>query len=177
MKKTFLLFLVILLARNGFSQVKNNIARSAITFQAKNMGIGVNGTIGGLEADIQFNPASLTTSTINTSVDVTTLNTDNDSRDEHLKGVDFFDLAHYPKITLKSISFKHKNGNNYSGQFNLYIKGKTKQLEIPFSYEDKGSSAIFKGSFKINRLDFGIGDSSIILSNEVIVNIEAETSK
>ncbi len=177
MKKSTFLFIIIFIACKGFPQLKNSIKRSVITFQAKNMGIAVNGTIGGLEADIQFNPASLATSTINTSVDVNTLNTDNDSRDEHLKSADFFDLAHYPKITLKSVSFKHKSGSNYTGQFNLCIKGKTKLIEVPFSYEDKSSSAIFKSNFKINRLDFGIGGSSIILSNEVIINIETETSK
>lgn len=141
------------------------------------MGINVSGSMSGLQADLQFNQASLASNVINASVDANTINTDNDSRDEHLKSADFFDVARYPKITLKSVSLRHKSGNNYSGTFNLEIKNKTKQIEIPFIYTETGNSATFKGSFKINRLDFGIGDSSLILSNEATVSIEAEISK
>jgi len=140
------------------------------------MGIGVSGTVGGLLADVQFNPANLASSTISASVDANTINTDNSSRDEHLKGEDFFDVSHFPKIAMKSVSFKHKSGNNYSGLFNLTIKGKTKQVEIPFSFIQKGSTGTFKGGFKMNRLDFGIGDSSLVLSDDVTVSIEADVS-
>ncbi len=138
------------------------------------MGIAVDGAIGDLQANVQFNPANLQTSTVEASVDVNTINTDNSSRDEHLKSEDFFDIAHYPKITLKSVLFKHKSGNNYTGSFNLTIKNKTKLVEVPFIFTQKGNEMAFKGSFKLNRLDFGIGDSSLVLSDEVTVNIDAE---
>jgi len=177
MKKNILLLIITFSVYSGFSQVKNSISRSTISFHIKNMGIGVNGTISGLQADIKFVPTDLVTSTIEASVETNTINTDNDSRDEHLKNADFFDISHYPKITLKSVSFKNKNGKNYLGIFNLTIKGKTKQVEIPFSYDETGSIAKFESSFKLNRLDFGVGDSSLILSNEVTVNIVAEASK
>jgi polyisoprenoid-binding protein YceI len=175
MKKVFLpLLIIIIIASAGFTSINSTVTRSAITFQTKNMGIGVSGTVGGLLADVLFNPANLAASTITASVDPSTINTDNSSRDEHLKGEDFFDVPHFPKITMKSVSFKHKSGNNYSGLFNLTIKGKTKQLEIPFSYIPKGNTGTFKGSFKMNRLDFGIGDTSLVLSDDVTVNIEVE---
>jgi polyisoprenoid-binding protein YceI len=177
MKKIALLFIITLSACSGFSQVKTSISRSTISFHIKNMGISVDGTISGLQADIKFIPADLLTSTIEASVETKTINTDSDSRDEHIKNADFFDIAHYPKIILKSVSFKHKNGKNYLGMFNLTIKDKTKLVEIPFSYDETGNTAKFEGSFKLNRLDFGVGDSSLILSNEVVVNIEAETGK
>jgi polyisoprenoid-binding protein YceI len=107
-------------------------------------------------------------------VDVNTINTDNSDRDDHLKSDVFFYAAHYPKITVRSVSLKHKSGNNYTGQFNLTIKDKVKTIEIPFSCVQKGNTMAFKGSFKINRLDFGVGESSMILSNDVTVNIDAE---
>ncbi len=141
------------------------------------MGIGVTGTLGGLQLESKFNPADLASSSINASVETNTINSDNSSRDEHLHKEEFFDVAHYPKITLKSISFTHKSGNNYVGQFNLTIKDKTKQVEIPFTYTDKGSSASFNGAFKINRLDYGVGGNSLILSNDVNITIVAEISK
>jgi polyisoprenoid-binding protein YceI len=174
MKKIIAPLFIIMIASAGFTLVKSTVTRSAITFKTKNMGVGVDGTIGGLQADIQFNAANLSSSTIGASVDANTINTDNSSRDDHLKGEDFFDVPHYPKISIKSVSFKHKSSNNYTGQFNLTIKGKTKLIEIPFTFIEKGNTQVFKGNFKLNRLDFGVGDSSLVLSDEVTVDIEAE---
>jgi polyisoprenoid-binding protein YceI len=173
MKKTIIPFLIIIIASFGFAPA-NTVTRSAITFQTKNMGIGVSGSIGGLQVNVQFNTTNLASSTIEASVDANTINTDNSSRDDHLKSDEFFDVAHYPKIAIKSVSFKHKSGNNYTGQFNLTIKGKTKLLEIPFTIAGKGNTLAFKSSFKLNRLDYGIGESSMILSDDVTVYIDAE---
>lgn len=177
MKKNLVFIIVITFLSTSVSLAQNTIAHAAISFKIKNLGINTNGTIGGLQANVHFNPSDLTTSTLEASVDVTTLNTDNSSRDEHLKSEDFFDLAHYPKITLKSISFKHKSGNNYSGIFNLTIKDKTKQMEIPFTYADKGTNVAFNSAFKLNRLDFGVGGNSLVLSDDVFVTIDAEVGK
>lgn len=138
------------------------------------MGIGVDGSIGGLQATIHFNPNNLAEASVEASVDVKTINTDNSLRDEHLKSDEFFDEGHYPKISLKSVLIKHKTGNKYSGQFNLTIKNKTKTIEIPFTYTAKSDVSDFTGSFKINRLDYGVGDSSLTLSDEVTISIDAE---
>jgi polyisoprenoid-binding protein YceI len=126
MKKFILPLFIITIVTAGFTLLKSTVTRSVITFQAKNMGIGVGGSIGGLQADVRFNTSNLIASTIEASVDAGTINTDNSSRDDHLKGEDYLDVLHYPKITMKSVSFKHKSGNNYTGQFNLTIKGKNK---------------------------------------------------
>lgn len=173
MKKFLLPILLVIITTTAFTFVKTTITRSAITFKIKNMGIGTGGSVSGLQADVNFNPADPSSSTIEASVDAVSINTDNSSRDEHLRSEDYFDAARYPKITLKSVSFKHNSGNNYTGQFNLTIKGKTKQVEIPFTYTQTGNAAAFKGSVKLNRLDYGVGSSSMILANEVTVNIEA----
>ncbi|MDB4921191.1 YceI family protein [Mucilaginibacter sp.] len=173
MKKFLLPILLIIITTTAFTYINSTITRSVITFKTRNMGIGVDGTISGLQADVHFNPSDPATSTIDASVDANSINTDNSSRDEHLRGEDYFDVAHYPKITLKSVSFKHKNGDNYTGQFNLNIKGKSKLVDIPFTYTQTGNTSSFKGSFKLNRLDYGIGSSSLVLADEVTVNIDA----
>jgi polyisoprenoid-binding protein YceI len=174
MKRVFAPVILLLLVSITSAQVKTTVGKFAITFQIKNLGINTDGSIGGLQANIQFDPIHLNTSSIEASTDVNTINTDNDTRDSHLKSDEYFDAAHYPKIIIKSVSFKHKSGNNYTGIFNLTIKDKTKSIEMPFSYTETGNTAVLKGSFKINRLDFGVGDKSFVMSNDVFVNIEAE---
>lgn len=175
MKKLLPLIVILFFVTTAFAQVKVNKAK--VTFQIKNLGINTNGFFGNMQANIQFDPANLATSTIEATVDVNSINTDNDTRDEHLRSDEFFDAAKYPKIAMKSVSFKHKSGNNYSGQFNLTLKNRTKAFDVPFTYIAPGNNGTFKGSFKLNRLDFGVGEKSLVLGNEVTVSIEVETEK
>jgi polyisoprenoid-binding protein YceI len=157
-----------------FAQSK--VTKSAVTFKIKNLGFNVEGTFSGFKADINFKP-KFAGSSIEASVASNTINTDNESRDNHLKSEDYFDVAKYPRITLKSVSFKHKSGSNYTGSFNVTIKDKTKLIEIPFTYIEAGNTATFKGDFQVLRTDFGIGGKNLILSNEANVSVEAEISK
>lgn len=174
MKNIFAFIVLILTGYSTVLHAQDAVTRSAITFEIKNLGITTGGSIGGLITRAHFTPANLSASTLEASVDVNTINTDNSSRDEHLRSADFFDVARYPKITLKSVAFRHKSGNNYVGTFILTIKGKSKQIDFPFTFVDKENTVEFKGTFKINRLDFGVGSESVILSNDVIVNIDCE---
>ena len=141
------------------------------------MGIATGGAFGGLVVKDHFAPNNLNASSLEASIDVATVNTGSSGKDEHLRTEDFFDVARYPKISLKSVAFKHKSGNNYTGTFTLTIKDKSKQIEMPFTYLEKGNIVEFKGTFKINRLDFGVGSSSMILSDEVKINIDCEEKK
>lgn len=177
MKKTALFITLLLLVNCAIAQVKHTVTKNTITFQIKNLGFQTGGNISGLQADIQFDPANLGVSTIGSTVDVNSINTDNDMRDEHLKSDAFFDVAKYPHITMKSVSIKHKSGDNYVGQFNVTIKAKTQLISVPFTYIASGNTASFKGSFKMKRSDFGVGDSSLTLSDDVTVLIDVETSK
>jgi len=177
MKRIVVLTGIILAACSGALYAQSAVTRSSITFEIKNMGITTGGSIGGLVTKVHFTPENLNASTIEASVDVNTINTDNSSRDEHLRSEDFFDVLRFPKISLKSVVFKHKGGNNYTGTFVLTIKDKSKQIEMPFTFLDKEGTVEFKGTFKINRLDFGVGSSSLILSDELAVKIDCEEKK
>ncbi len=177
MKKFFVFTLLISAIWTCTLYAQNSVTRSSITFEIKNMGITTGGSFGGLVTKVHFTPANLNASTLEASVDVATINTDNSTKDEHLRSEDFFDAVRYPKISLKSVAFKHKSGNNYVGTFTLTIKDKSKQIELPFSFLDKGNAIEFKGAFKINRLDFGVGSSSMILSDDVTIKIDCEEKK
>nr|WP_067059166.1 YceI family protein [Mucilaginibacter sp. L294] len=169
MKNIIAAIALLIISTTAFSQTKN-ISNAKVSFEIKNLGIKTGGTIGGVQGTIAFDPAALATSKIEATADVNTINTDNSMRDEHLKKDDYFDVAKYPAISLSSVSLKKKGGNNFTGQFNITIKGKTKLVDVPFSYADNA----FKGSFKINRKDFAIGGSSMTMGDEVTINFEAK---
>lgn len=176
MKSLLLYITLVCFSTLTFAQTKHTVKQSTVTYEVKNMGFKSSGKLGGLEATILFDRDHLATSTIEASVDTKTIDSDNDMRDNHLKKEEYFDVEHYPKITMKSVSFKQKGGSNYIGEFDINIKGKTKRIDLPFTYITSGSTAVFKGSFKINRLDFAIGDKSVVLSNEVAVSLNVETA-
>jgi polyisoprenoid-binding protein YceI len=176
MKKLVLYVLLLCFTTYTYAQAKHTVAQATVSYEIKNMGFKTTGTIAGFKANILFDKEHLSTSSIEASVDTRTINSEDDMRDAHLKKEEYFDVDHYNTINMQSVSFKAKNASNYIGEFNVTIKGKTKLVELPFTYVVSGSKAVFKGSFKINRLDFAIGDKSMVLSNEVTVNLNVETA-
>ncbi|GAA4332339.1 YceI family protein [Mucilaginibacter gynuensis] len=177
MKKFGFLLVCAFIMSSAYAQTKTTITRQVVRYEVKNMGITTEGKFSDLQADIKFTPAQLATSSIEASIDANSINTENTKRDEHLRSEKFFDVAHYAAITLKSVSFQQKSGNNFKSKFNLTIKGKTKAVDVTFTYTETGNTASFKGSFKINRNDFNVGGSSMVLSDEVTVFIEADITK
>ncbi|MBD1393939.1 YceI family protein [Mucilaginibacter glaciei] len=177
MKRLCIALLILTAGNAAFAQLKNNVTRSNIRFEIKNLGIKTGGVIEKMEAEIKFDPANLAASKIEAVADATTINTDNNMRDRHIKDEDYFDVVKYPKITMSSVSFTQKGGNNYVGKFNITIKDKTKLVDLPFTYTVAAGAAQFKGSFKINRRDFGVGGGTFTLSNETTIFIEADTPR
>jgi polyisoprenoid-binding protein YceI len=160
--------ILLTLPAHTFAQTKQQVSSSKITFKIKNAGIYVDGTLSGLEADIQFDGKNLKNSKMVASVKTSTINTENNGRDKHLKADDYFDVAKYPKITFATSNFAESQSGNFIGYFDVTIKDKTKKVTIPFTFKNN----TFSGNFTINRLDFGVGSSSIVLGNEVKVNLE-----
>jgi polyisoprenoid-binding protein YceI len=166
---TVMINLILLnLPAHTFAQTKQQVSSSKITFKIKNAGIYVDGTLSGLEADIQFDGKNLKNSKMVASVKTSTINTENNGRDKHLKADDYFDVAKYPKITFATSNFAESQSGNFIGYFDVTIKDKTKKVTIPFTFKNN----TFSGNFTINRLDFGVGSSSMVLGNEVKVSLE-----
>jgi polyisoprenoid-binding protein YceI len=177
MKKLCFIIIVLITNAQSFAQVKHAVTKSAVTYEIKNMGINTSGKFKTLETNITFDPNNLAASNIEAAIDVNSIDSDNAMRDNHLKAEDYFDTAKYPKINMKSTAFKKKAGNNYVGIFNVTIKGKTKPVEVPFTYTESSNVALFKGSFKINRKEFGVGGNSMVLADDATINLVVETSK
>lgn len=173
----FLLLLATFFIPAAFAQTDQKATSSAVAFKIKNMGIGTEGKFGGLKANINFDKDHLDQSSIEASVDTRTLDSDNSMRDNHLKKEEYFDVEKYPEIRMKSVSFNHQKNENYTGIFDVTIKGKTKRIKVPFSYTENGSNNLFKGTFTINRSDFNIGGKSMVLADDALVAVTVETTK
>jgi len=175
MKKIMMLLLIIGTANISRAQYKPVEQGSTLKFTIKNLGFGVDGSFTGFEGTINFNPQNLAASNFDVTVSATTVNTDNSLRDEHLKGNSFFDVKNYPRIKLTSTQITNVKSGTYMFNGLLTMKGKTKPIKFPFEATQSGDGFVFKGSFKMNRKDFGVGGTSTVSDElEVMINVIAK---
>jgi polyisoprenoid-binding protein YceI len=121
------------------------------------------GTFKGLRGTINFDQNNLNQSGFDVTIDVNTINTGNSLKDKHAKAESFFYADKFPLIKFQSIKIE-KSGNSYSVNGNLTIKQTTKNVSIPFSFENTNNEGKFKGNFSINRSDYdlkkmGVGET------------------
>lgn len=153
------------------------INSSSVTFKIKNAGFTVDGSFGKVSAKIIFDLTKNYGNSIEAQLESSSINTGNSTRDGHLKKKEYFDVNSFPFISMKATSFgKEKNGN-YKGYFKLTLKNMSKDIVVPFTFNVTDNKAVLNGSFTINRLDFGVGESSIILSNNVTISISVNVIK
>lgn len=145
---------------------------SKVHFVIRNFGIKTGGDFKGLKGTIKFLPANLPASAFDVTIDAATIDTDNESRDEHLRKDEYFDVATYKTIAFKSTKVVlSSTAGRYYVFGNLTIKGVTKPVEFGFGATPKDGGYLFDGEFKINRRDFGVGGSSTTMSDNLTVTL------
>jgi polyisoprenoid-binding protein YceI len=153
---------------------------SKIHFTIKNFGIKTGGDLSGVKGEINFFTSDLAACRFNITVDAATVDTDNGSRDRHLKGSEYFNVEKFPLISISSTRID-KTNKTESGFYyftgNLTMRGITKPLAFPFHVEKVNDTYLFTGDFEINRLDFEVGDKSAVLSNTVNVSLSVLAKK
>ena len=109
------------------------------------------------------------------SLDVDSINTNQEQRDAHLRGEEFFDAAKFPHIKFESTSFVKTGGNEYKITGNLTVKDVTKPVTLEAEY---GGSAVdfygnhkvgFEVSGKINRKEFGLTWGAVTEAGSIVV--------
>jgi polyisoprenoid-binding protein YceI len=144
----------------------------------------VRGEFGKTEGTVVIDPADLTKSTVEATIDATSIDTRDAKRDDHLRNADFFDVAKFPKITFKSTKVE-KAGEGLKVTGDLTMKGVTKsvvldvagptaEIKDPWGNTRRGLSA----TTKINRKDFGVSyGPDAVVSDVVAITIDAELLK
>ena len=175
MKKIALFLAVSMSGELQQVQYKPANSGSSVQFKIKNMGFNVSGRFTGLDGNIAFDPARPTEASFDVSIDANTINTDNETRDNHLRGDSYFDVQRFPRIRFQSAKVTPSSKKNVYFLFGrLTIKGQAKDISFPFSVAASGTGYLFTGSFNINRKDFGVGGTSIISDNlEVSLSVLA----
>ena len=117
----------------------------------------VKGTFKEVVSQCNFNPKDLNQSSISGHAIISSVDTDNSTRDGHLQGVDWFDAGHYPKIEVNSNSFEKLSPLTYKGNFTITMKGTSMEKDIQFTISDAVNPKYITASFSLKLSDFSIG--------------------
>lgn len=172
MKNIFLaLALIVLSVNSSIAQQKSwktDPAHSAVKFNVTHLVISeVEGNFTQFEGSITSNGNDFTDAKIDFTVDASSVNTENERRDGHLKSDDFFNAEKFPKLTFKSVSMKKGKGKNFILTGDLTIRDVTKRVEFDVKHggvikDGYGNiKAGFKATATVNRFDYGLKWNSI----------------
>jgi polyisoprenoid-binding protein YceI len=152
-------------------------AHSSANFSVKHMMIAkVHGSFHKLSAVLRLDRANPANSSVEATIDASTVNTNEPKRDDHLRSPDFFDVAKYPTLSFKSKRFEAAGGDNYRVIGDLTLHGVTKEVALdveagademkdPYGNIKIGASA----TTKINRKEFGLGWNAALETGGVLV--------
>lgn len=130
---------------------------SSVTFVGEQQGGKFNGKFEEFTATIDFDPASPAAGSIVGVVVLESVDTRDYDRDASLVEADWFDIANHPEARFESTSIEAAGGGNFVAHGNLTLKGKTRPVDLTFTFGVNGSAASFDGKLMVNRFDFNVG--------------------
>jgi polyisoprenoid-binding protein YceI len=164
-------------------------SHSMAQFKVRHMMANVVGQFRDFDANISMDRANPAKSTVEFTIQATSIDTGNTNRDEHLRSADFFDVGKFPTISFKSTSIKAKAKDQYDVTGDLTMHGVTKSVTLPvtflgFGKDGRGNE---KGGFEIettlDRKDFGViwnrnlDEGGVLLGDDVKISINLEVGK
>jgi polyisoprenoid-binding protein YceI len=189
MRSRILLVLGTLFAGQGLASTwKIDDAHTEAGFSVRHMMVSnTKGRIGGVEGTVVLDDKDVTKSTVEVSLDVKTINTNEPKRDDHLRSPDFFDVQKYPKMTFVSTKVEKVDANNLKVTGKLTIKDKTNvvvlKVEGPTAAHKDPWGNIRRGisaTTEINRKDYGLTwnkaleTGGVVVGDQVKISIDAE---
>jgi polyisoprenoid-binding protein YceI len=161
-------------------------AHSEVDFSILHMGLAhVNGRFGNIGGAITYNEADITKSTVNVTIDITSIDTGVSGRDNDLKSENVFDAAQFPTATFVSTGVA-KSGSGLTVNGNLTLHGVTKPVTLtvegptgPVSGMDHKPHAGFSATTTISRTAFGVAAKypTAMIGDDVKLTIELDVAK
>ena len=167
-----------------------------INFTVKHFFTPVTGTFKNYQVDFWYDKDDPTNSSVNVTIDVASIDTKNERRDNHLRSGDFFNADEHPQMTFKSTSVRQSSSDQLVATGDLTIKGITRQVELPINIlglqeipegpmrDMLGGItqvASFAASTTLDRREFEVGVANwaqtMIVGGDVVVSINLEANR
>ncbi len=181
MKKmiTYIIAAFALLTTSVFAQTWNvDPAHTSADFSIQHMAISrVTGSFSQVTGQLIFDKTGKQPESVNISIDVASINTGVDQRDEHLKSPDFFDVKTYPTMTYTSDKIISQGEGRYKVEGTLTLHGVSKPVTLaveglvnnekdPWGNTRKGAHV----TAELNRKDFGIVYNAVLESGNLMID-------
>ena len=159
---------------------------SRVEFTIRHIVSKVTGNFGDFKGTITYDPAAPASSSTTVEIVATSIDTNNDRRDNHLRSADFFDVAKFPALTFKSTKVVPSGEGKFKVEGTLTMHGVTKPIVLDASFLGAGPGmdgsphAGFEASAKVERKDYGIiwnkalDQGGTLLGDDVSINLEIE---
>jgi polyisoprenoid-binding protein YceI len=187
MKKVTLFAALLLLSAGAFAQTYTlDKTHARLGFTVTHMMLSeVDGSFRNFDVTMTSAKEDYTDAQINLTADINSIFTDQDMRDGHLKGEDWFDATKYPKLTFKSTGIQKVSGNKYKLAGNLTMHGITKPVTLDavitptiVNPMNKKTMAGFKVTGQVKRADFSVGKApATVVSDEIELRAGGELVK
>lgn len=176
------LFTLLVAPLAGAATWEIDSAHSGAHFSVRHMMVSnVRGDFGKVTGTVVFDAKNPKAAQVNATIDVSSINTREPKRDEHLRSPDFFDAAKFPTITFKSKRVEQAGEGKYKVVGDLTIRGVTKEVTLdvegpapeakdPWGNVKSGATA----TTKINRKDFGLAWNKVLETGGVAVGEEVK---
>ncbi len=156
-------------------------AHSKISFNVEHLVISeVTGQFGEFDGEVMASSEDFTGADVKFTINVNSIDTDNERRDGHLKSDDFFNAEKFPNITFVGKSLKQVDGKNYKLVGDLTIRDVTKEVELDVKYNGTvkdpygNTKAGFKITGNINRMDYNLNYNPVMESGGLVVGKDVE---
>lgn len=165
-------------------------SHSAVEFAVKHMMVSrTKGRFAKFDGHVELDEQNLANSSVAVVIDVASIDTNDEKRDEHLRGADFFDIENYPKITFTSTKVTARGGDTFEVVGDLTIKDVTQPVVMKVEAQGAGTSpwgqqvAGYEASTSVNRKDFGLTwnvaleTGGFLVGDEIKIALEIELVK
>lgn len=160
-------------------------SHSSVAFSVRHLGLSkVRGRFSSFTGDVVI-AEDPTQSSVEVRIDVASIDTRDEKRDEHLRTNDFFDAPEFPTMTFTSTSVSGA-GSDWQVSGDLTIRGTTRQVVLDATFEGTagdpwgGSRAAFAATTEVDREQFGmtwnaaLETGGVLVGKKVKIEIEVE---
>ena len=175
----------------GAQRYEIDSSHSSASFKVRHLMVSnVRGEFRSVAGTVVIDEVDVTRSTVDVTIDATSIDTHDEKRDQHLRSADFFDVATYPTLTFKSKRVQAGKGGGLFVTGDLSLHGVTREVTLdveplspevsdPWGNIKRGASA----RTRLNRKDFGLvwnatlDGGGVLVGEEVSVTIEVELGR
>jgi polyisoprenoid-binding protein YceI len=171
-----LCLLFIHIAGTGFTLKAEEPQQSEdyVKFKIKNLGLTVDGQFHKFSKTISYDKENPEKSKFKGTIGVASIDTNIKKRDTHLLKEEYFHAEKYEQISFESTSVKKIQPNRLQVLGTITIKGVKKNIELQVNILENGDKTQLLIAGILNRRDFEVGGYSLVLSDEVLLDIKVQ---